>query len=146
MLLVWRKVLDDRMNKQISIDGLTKMAEFTLKNNYFEFNRKFKKQISGNTIATKFAPPYACIFMDQVKTEFLETQKHKRLEKALKKKVIRVPIKKKVLTTNHSSYISKMLRKIIMRRSFLEKKYFTKRTDQSLRAYKKQKKLLQYTI
>ena len=40
-----RKALDNRKNKKISNDGLTKMAEFVLKNNYFEFNRKVKKQI-----------------------------------------------------------------------------------------------------
>ena len=55
------------------------MAEFVLKNNYFEFNGKAKKQISGTAIGTKRAPPYAFIFMDQVGTEFLKTQKHKPL-------------------------------------------------------------------
>ena len=65
------------MNKKISADDLTKMTEFVLKNNYFEFNGKVGKQISGTATGTKFAPPYACIFMDQVETEFLKTQKHK---------------------------------------------------------------------
>ena len=37
------------------------------------------KKISGTVIVTKFAPPYACIFMDQVETEFLETPKDKLL-------------------------------------------------------------------
>ena len=37
------------------------------------------RKISGTAIGTKFAPPYACIFMDQVETEFLKTQKHKPL-------------------------------------------------------------------
>ena len=55
------------------------MAEFVLKNNYFEFNRKVKKQISGTLIGAKFAPPNSCIFMNQTETEFLETQKHKPL-------------------------------------------------------------------
>ena len=55
------------------------MAEFVLKNNYFEFNEKVKKQISGTAIGTKFAPPYACTFMDTVETEFLKTQRHKPL-------------------------------------------------------------------
>ena len=41
------------------------MAEFDLKNNYFEFNGKVKKQISD--------------IMDQVETEFLKTQNHKAL-------------------------------------------------------------------
>ena len=42
------------------------MAEFVLKNNFFEFNGKVKRQYSGTTIGTKFAPPYACIFVDEV--------------------------------------------------------------------------------
>ena len=29
-------------------------------------------QISGTAIETKFAPPYACVFMDKVEREFLE--------------------------------------------------------------------------
>ena len=74
-----KKVLDNRENKKISTDDLTKMAEFVLKNNYFELNGKVKNQISGTAIGTKFAAPYACIFMGQVETEFLKTQKHKLL-------------------------------------------------------------------
>ena len=68
-----RKVLDNRENKKISTDNLTKMIELVLKNDYFQFNGKFKKQISRTAIGTKFAPPYACIFMDKVETEFLKS-------------------------------------------------------------------------
>ena len=50
------------------------MAEFVLKSNFFEFDSKVKQQISGTAIGTRFAPPYACIFMDKVETDFLETQ------------------------------------------------------------------------
>ena len=46
------------------------MAEFVLKNNYFEFNEKVCKQILGTAIGTKFAPPYACIFMDEMENQF----------------------------------------------------------------------------
>ena len=49
------------------------------------------------------------------------------------------PLKKKMLRANHSSYVSKPLRKAIMRRSYLEKIYFKKRTVDSLTKYKKQK-------
>ena len=42
------------------------MAKFVLKNNFFEFDTKAKKEISGTAIGTKFALPYACIFMDRV--------------------------------------------------------------------------------
>ena len=50
------------------------MAGFALKNNFFEFKREVKIQKSGTAIGTKFAPPYACIFMDAVETEFLTSQ------------------------------------------------------------------------
>ena len=51
-----RKALDNREKKKISNDDLTKMAELVLKNNYFEFNGKVKKQISGTAIGTRFTP------------------------------------------------------------------------------------------
>ena len=54
--------------KAVSTDDLVKMARFVLENNYFEFNGDVKKQISGTAIGTKFAPPYACIFMDDLET------------------------------------------------------------------------------
>ena len=50
------------------------MAEFVFKNNYFQFNSKVKQQISGSTIGTTFAPTYACVFMDQVETDFLRVE------------------------------------------------------------------------
>ena len=46
------------------------LAQFVLMNIFFEFNNVFQ-QISGTAIGTKFAPPYACIFMDQIETKFL---------------------------------------------------------------------------
>ena len=45
-----------------------------LKKNFFQFSDKVYQQISGTAIAAKFAPPYACIFMDQVESKFLQTQ------------------------------------------------------------------------
>ena len=50
------------------------MAEFVLKDNYFEFNSTAKHQISGTAIETKFALPYACIFMDYTEREFLKSE------------------------------------------------------------------------
>ena len=55
------------------------MAEFVLKNNVFEFDTNVYQQISGTAIGTKFTPPYACIFMDQFETKFLENQNLKPL-------------------------------------------------------------------
>ena len=56
---------------------LVQIAEFVLMNNYFEVNRNVKQQISGRAIGTKFAPFYACIFMGEVETSFLDTQEIK---------------------------------------------------------------------
>ena len=50
------------------------MADCVLKDNLFEFDCKFYQQIPGTAIGTKFALPYACVFMDYVETEFLKTQ------------------------------------------------------------------------
>ena len=74
-----REALAKRENKTVATDELVKMAEFVLKNNYFDINGGVKQQISGTAIGTKFAPPYACIFMDQVETDFLQTQKFQPL-------------------------------------------------------------------
>ena len=49
------------------------------------------------------------------------------------------PVKKKVVRANHVKYISKPLRKAIMKRLYLEKVYFKKQTTASLERYKKHK-------
>ena len=51
-----KEVLDRREEKKISTEDLVKMAEFDLKNNYFQFNDQVKHQISGTSIFTTFAP------------------------------------------------------------------------------------------
>ena len=55
------------------------MAKFVLSNNYFEFSKKVFQQISGTAIGTKFAPPYACIYMEEIETKFLQIQRLKLL-------------------------------------------------------------------
>ena len=67
-------------------------------------------------------------------------------EQFLKVLNIHAPLKKKLLRANYAPYISKTLRKAIMRRSYLEKIYLKKRTDHCLKAYKKQKKLLRSAL
>ena len=52
------------------------MAQFVLKNNFFEFNNDVFQPISGTAIGTKFAPSYTCISMDQIETKILRTQSH----------------------------------------------------------------------
>ena len=73
------EALEKRDSLQISTSDLIKMAKFVLQNNYFEINGETKQQNFGTAIGTKFAPPYACVFMDQVKSEFLKTQTHQTL-------------------------------------------------------------------
>ena len=73
------KALNNRTDKKVFTGDLVKMAKFVLKNNYLEFNDKIKQQILGTAIRTKFAPPYACIFMEEVETSFLDTQELKPL-------------------------------------------------------------------
>ena len=79
-LEVLRKQYNKFLHKKIRTEDIIKMADFVLKNNFFEFNSKFFQQISGTAIGSKFAPicssplPYACIFMDYIETEFLKTQ------------------------------------------------------------------------
>ena len=74
-----REVLKKRKLKPVSTDYHVRMAEFVLQNNCFEFNGEIKHQISDTAIGTKFAPPYACIFMEQVETQFIKTQQCKLL-------------------------------------------------------------------
>ena len=73
-LEVLKKQLDNFYEKSIPTEDLVKMAEFVLKNNYFEFDSNVKHQISGTAIGTKFAPPYACIYMDYMKNQFLKNE------------------------------------------------------------------------
>ena len=51
-----------------------------------------------------------------------------------------------LLRSNQDPYMTKALRKAIMRRSELETKYFKQKTSDTLKAYKKTEKLLQQTI
>ena len=49
------------------------------------------------------------------------------------------PLKKKFLRANNAPYITKKLRKAIMKRCQLEKTYFKTFSEKSLKAYRKQK-------
>ena len=72
-----KEALDKREQKKVPTEDLLQMAEFVLKNNFFEFNNQIKQQISGTAIGTKCTPTYACIFMHNMETEFLEAQTDK---------------------------------------------------------------------
>ena len=69
-----KQALDKRENRNIAKNDFIRIVEFVLKKNYFEFNGQVKQQISDTAIGTKFAPAYACIFMNDVESTFLETQ------------------------------------------------------------------------
>ena len=69
-----KEALDKRGNRNIATNDLIRMAEFVLKNSYFQFNGQVKQQMSGIAIGTKFAPTYACIFVDDIERKFLKTQ------------------------------------------------------------------------
>ena len=73
------EALGKREYLQILTSDIVTMAKYLLQNNYFEFNGEIKQQISGTAIGTKFAPPYSCILMDHVESEFLKTQIHQPL-------------------------------------------------------------------
>ena len=78
-LEAFREALDKRKTHNLFTSKLVKMTEFVLKNNYFQFSDKVYQQILGTAISTKFAPTYACIFVDQVESKFLQTQKSQHL-------------------------------------------------------------------
>ena len=50
------------------------MAEFILKNSYFQIKGIAKQQICGTAIGTTCAPTCGCFFMDQVETCFHKAQ------------------------------------------------------------------------
>ena len=54
-----RKALNKREDQTISTDSLILLAECVLKNNVFEHNMIYFKQLNGTAIRTKFARPYA---------------------------------------------------------------------------------------
>ena len=58
-------------------DTLIELAELLLKNNIFEFFDKTYKQIHGTASGTKFAPPYALLFMEALQEKILSKAKRK---------------------------------------------------------------------
>ena len=58
-----REYLETRSQKSISSNSLCDLANFILKNNYFENEELKYHQKRGFAIGTKFAPPYSNLFM-----------------------------------------------------------------------------------
>ena len=73
-ILALKSKLEEQNFSKIPTNDLDKLAEFFLKNNFFEFSKEIKQQISGTTIRTKFSPPCACIYMHKTEADFLEWQ------------------------------------------------------------------------
>ena len=69
--------MDSRVDKQVTTDTLIELTELVLKNNFFEFSDKTYKQIRGTAIGTKFAPPYAVLFMAALEEKILGKVKKK---------------------------------------------------------------------
>ena len=91
---------------------------------YKNFDNELFKSSLQNTSNEINKPDYI-----KFKEVFLETlNKH-------------APVKQKSIRGNHAPYMTKGLRKAIMRRSELDTKYHKHRDIQPLRQYKKQKKL-----
>ena len=51
-----KNALHKGKQKHIPTEKLISMAEFLLKNNFFEFNGSVKQQVSGTAIGTKCEP------------------------------------------------------------------------------------------
>ena len=69
-----KEALDERDEKTSPTEELLEMAEFMPKTNFFEFSTKIKQPTSGTAVETKSFPPYAYIFINDLKTKFLQGQ------------------------------------------------------------------------
>ena len=65
-----RKALDLQKDNRILTESLIELAEYVLKNNIFEHNLSFYKQLWGTAICTKMAPPYPIIFLGDLEERF----------------------------------------------------------------------------
>ena len=71
-LVAMQKALDAGEDGTVSTDSVIELAECVLKNNIFEHNTSFYKQLRGTAIGTKMAPPYAIIFMGDLEEKLLK--------------------------------------------------------------------------
>ena len=79
-------------------------------------------------------------FRDELKERLAITREYGDFEKSyLEVLDNHAPIKKKTVRANHATYMSKVLRKAITRRSNLENKYLKNRTPENKLVYRRQK-------
>ena len=69
-----RKRLNEMETPRVPSEELIKMAHFLLKKFFFNSTGRWKNRNRGPSLALNYLPPYACIFMDVVETEFLTSQ------------------------------------------------------------------------
>ena len=69
-LIAMMNALDLCKDKRISTESFIELAECLLKNNIFEHNLSFYKQLRGTAISTKMATPYAIIFFGNLEERF----------------------------------------------------------------------------
>ena len=67
---IFKKQYENYPNKKLSTEDISKMADFVLQKNLFEFDSKFYKQITGMAIGTKFAPPMFVFSWTRLKRNF----------------------------------------------------------------------------
>ena len=68
-----RKTIDERVNKKMVLRTLLKWQNLFWKLTTLNLMVNLNNSFLASAIGTKFAPPYACIFMDKPETEFLES-------------------------------------------------------------------------
>ena len=69
--------LENQNIQQPPAEILTDLVEIVLKNNTFEFDNKYYKQLFGTAMGTKLAPAYANTFLGNLKDKFLKNEPHK---------------------------------------------------------------------
>ena len=74
-----RNALDKRKDQTISTDSLILLAECVLKNNVFEHNMRYFKQLNGTAMEIKFVPPYVILFMGYLEDKILNSLVEKPL-------------------------------------------------------------------
>ena len=77
-LIAMGKALNEREDKTVLTNSLIDLAECILKNNIFEHNTSFYKQLRATAIGTKMVPPYAIIFMNDLEEKLLKDCDNKK--------------------------------------------------------------------
>ena len=73
------RALEKREDKSVPTEVLIRLLNFILKKTAFKFNKKIFEQIFGTTMGTTMAPNYSIITVDELETNFLETQVYRPL-------------------------------------------------------------------